>query len=80
MEQVWAELRFALDQCAPRLPRDVRRIIMGYAKPMRPSEYDPEPAVRIRYPDRDSGDEAHLRAHLRRVVLRVRPPARVAGA
>lgn len=82
MEQVWAELRFALAQCAPRLPRDVRRIIMGYAKPMCPSEYDSEPVIRYRVYNPDSGDEAGPgpSRRFRRVRLRVRPPARVAGA
>ena len=73
LEQVWAELRFALAQCAPRLPRDVCHIIMGYAKPQIVSE----PVIRYRVMDNtDSGDEAHFRW----VKLRVRPPARVAGA
>ena len=73
LEQVWAELRFALAQCAPCLPRDVCRIIMGYAKP----QFGLVSVVRYRLMDNtDSGDEAHFR----RVKRRVRPPARVAGA
>ena len=73
LEQVWAELRFALAQCAPCLPRDVCRIIMGYAKP----QFGLVSGVRYRLMDKtDSGDEAYFRRGKRRV----RPPARVAGA